>query len=77
MEYPFPFVECPDHPGRQRSYAVCAHIGIATIGHCVFATDVDRGEILCSECAFTSTPASIVMCAAHLADLLTEGYKIQ
>jgi hypothetical protein len=24
--YPFPFIECGEHPGPQRSYVVCIHV---------------------------------------------------
>jgi hypothetical protein len=47
--YPFPFIECDEHPGPQHGYIVCVHVIEGTAGTWMVlpASDTDVGHIVC------------------------------
>jgi hypothetical protein len=63
--YPFPLIECGEHPGPQRSYVVCIHvIDGAEPKHIFPATDTTTGEILCEREQHDIADYRL-MCAGH------------
>ena len=72
-KYPYPLVECDDHPGPQHSYAVCLHVMAgAAVGLMAYATQTEMGQCLCEACAKAPPPVTglKLWCGAHLAEWL-------
>lgn len=76
-KYPFPFVECPEHPGKQRSYVSCVHVQEqnARISYFVEATDDNMGEALCSQEEHHIDLLRIA-CESHIKEKLYEQISI-
>jgi hypothetical protein len=51
-KYPYPFVECDEHEGKQMSYIICIHVFAEgkPAAHVVKCNKKDPGEILCLKC---------------------------
>ena len=52
-KYIYPFLECDEHAGPQRSYGVCVHVlkdGMSVIKQIQPADDENMGMILCEPC---------------------------
>lgn len=68
-KYQYPFMECKDHPGRQRCYGVCKHVveGTAQDIQVRLANDWDLGAIVCGllppDCVHTECVPTCEQCA--------------
>lgn len=57
----YPFIECEEHEGLQRSYIVCRHVSEENtpVYHFVKCSDSDMGEILCHRCSSQTGPKKL------------------
>ncbi len=74
MKYSYPFVECEQHPGPQRSLLLCEHVFAKKALVAVFqdGTDDEMGHAVCAECrdiADDVLAKAKIACSAHFREI--------